>query len=63
MSEKYTSFLTNYPYLSKFFPPRRKNLKNKPEKIKILKDNESEDIMDKNNKKKIKTRKCKISQT
>ena len=54
MAEKYTFFLTNYPYLSKFFPPRRKNLKNKSEKIKILKDNESEDIMDKNNKKKSK---------
>ena len=54
ITEKYTYFLTNFPNLAKLFNPRRKNIKNRSEKIKISKENESEDSANKNINKKSK---------
>ena len=50
LTEKFTFFLTSYPILAKFFPPKRKSLKNKTGKIYASKMKE-EDKKIRNNKK------------
>ena len=48
LTEKYTSFLTNYSNIFKLFPPQRKNIKNKTAKIQIFKPKNEQDCKDNN---------------
>ena len=48
LTEKYTSFLTNYSNIFKLFPPQRKNIKNKTAKIQIFKSRNDQDCKDNN---------------
>ena len=48
LTEKYTSFLTNYSNIFKLFPPQRKNIKNKTAKIQIFKPKNDQDSKDNN---------------
>ena len=46
LTEKYTSFLTNYSHIFKLFPPKRKSIKNKTLKEEALKISKKNNISD-----------------